>query len=114
MQRAKKKDPKKMSLHSTRVVDRKRALTDLVASLAAQGDTAAASLEARLAAVLEEGEEMPDVRHLFRLLERLVERAGDDLQVHFLESDHDRQEGTFDSIATLQGSEDLLVEIQFR
>ncbi len=45
----------------------------------AQGDTAAASLEARLQAVLEDGEEMPDVRHLFRLLERLARRAGDDL-----------------------------------
>ena len=74
-----KKDQKKASLHSSLVVQRKRAMTDLVASLAAQGDTAAASLEQRLATVLKEGEEMPDVRHLIRLLERLVERSGDDL-----------------------------------
>ncbi len=73
------KDEKKASLHSSMVVDRKRSLTDLVASLAAQGDTAAASLEGRLQAVLEAGEEMPDVRLLFRLLERMAHRAGDDL-----------------------------------
>lgn len=75
-----KKDLKKASLHSTAVVHRKRAVTDLVASLAGQGDTAAAALEERLATVLEDGEDMPDVRHLFRLLERLVQRAGDELE----------------------------------
>ncbi len=61
-------------------------MRDLAASLAAQGDTAAASLEGRLATVLEDGEEMPDVRLLLRLLERLVARAGRDLD----EADGDR------------------------
>ncbi len=86
MQRVKKKDEKKGSLQSTLVIHRKRAVTELVASLAALGDTAAASLEARLTAVLEDGEEMPDLRHLFQLLERLAQRAGDDLE----EADGDR------------------------
>ncbi len=72
--------------HSTTVLHRKRAVMDLAAALAAQGDTVTASLEERLATVLEKGEEMPDVRHFFRLLERLVERSGDDLD----EADGDR------------------------
>ena len=93
--RVKRKDEKKAkssrreangSLQSTLVLQRKRAITDLVASLAAQGGTAAASLEERLQPVLQEGEEMPDVRLLFRLLERLAEHAGDDLD----EADSDR------------------------
>ncbi len=81
-----RKDWKKASLQSTQVIDRQRAVRDLAASLAAQGDTAAASLEGRLAAVLEAGEEMPDVRLLLRLLERLLTRAGEDLE----EADGDR------------------------
>ncbi len=84
--RKKKKDEKKASLQSTLVIHRQRAVRDLVASLAAQGNTAAASLETRLQAVLEDGEEMPDVRLLFRLLERLAKHAGDDLD----EADGDR------------------------
>ncbi len=75
----KKKDRKKASLQSTLVLRSQRAVRDLVAALAAQGDTAAASLEACLAPVLEEGEEMPDLRLLFRLLERLAAHAGDRL-----------------------------------
>ncbi len=86
MKRQQKKDEKKASLHSTMALQRKRAVLDLAASLAAQGDTAAASLEERLKEVLEDGEEMPDVRHLFTLLERLVRGAGDDLD----EADGDR------------------------
>ena len=81
-----KKDWKKASLQSTATIERRRAVADLAASLAAQGDTAAASLEQRLATVLEQGEEMPDVRLLLRLLERLVRRAGDGLE----EADGDR------------------------
>ena len=80
MTQDKKKDWKKASLHSSMVVERQRRVTDLASSLAAQGETAAASLEERLATVLEEGEEMPDVRLMLRLLERLVRRAGDELQ----------------------------------
>ncbi len=72
----KKKDWKKASLQSTLVLQSLRAVRDLVAALAAQGDTAAASLEACLAPVLAEGEEMPDLRLLVRLLERLAARAG--------------------------------------
>ncbi len=84
--RSRSKDWKRSSLQSTQVIDRRRAARDLAASLAAQGDTAAASLERRLATVLEEGEEMPDVRLLLRLLERLVTRAGEELE----EADGDR------------------------
>ena len=80
MRRVKKQeDRKKASLQSTAVLERRRAARELAASLAALGDTAAASLEKRLATVLVEGEEMPDVRLLLRLLERLAERAGDEL-----------------------------------
>ncbi len=79
--RARKKDQKKASLQSTLAIQRQRAITDLVASLAALGDTAAGSLEECLRPVLEEGEEMPDLRLLFRLLERLAGRAGCDLDV---------------------------------
>ena len=86
MKHSKKKDQKRASLQSSMTIERRRAVTDLAASLAAQGDTAAASLEERLATVLEEGEEMPDLRLLLRLLERLVKRAGDDLD----EADGDR------------------------
>ncbi len=79
MKRSRKQDKDRASLHSSMVVERRRAVTELAASLAVQGGAVAASLEERLATVLEAGEEMPDVRHFFRLLERLAGRAGSDL-----------------------------------
>ena len=80
------KDLKKASLHSTMVIRRKKAVLDLAASLQVLGATCANSLEERLRPVLAEGEDMPDVRHLLRLLERLVRRTGDELD----EADGDR------------------------
>ncbi len=70
---------RKSGSHSIMVADRKRAITALVAGLAAQGDTVATGLEQRLATVLGEGEAMPDVRLLLRLLERLARQAERDL-----------------------------------
>lgn len=61
------------------VIDQKRALADLGVALAAQGDGVATGLEERLAPVLAKGEEMPDLRLLLRLFERLLENAGEDL-----------------------------------
>ena len=69
-----RKNPKRASSHSTMTAEAKRALLDLAASLAAQGDRVVAGLEDRLATVLEEGEEMPDVRLLFELFGRRVGR----------------------------------------
>ncbi len=74
-----RKNPKRASIHSTMTTDQKRALTDLVLSLAALGDRAAAGLEARLRTVLEKGEEMPDLRLLLKLFERLLRRTARDL-----------------------------------
>jgi hypothetical protein len=74
-----RKNPKRTSSHSTMTASAKRALGDLAAALGAQGDTVAAGLEERLATVLEDGEEMPDVRLLLRLFERLLGRSANDL-----------------------------------
>lgn len=79
IKRRRRKNPKRTSIHSTMTADEKRALADLVGSLAAQGDRVAAGLEERLRTVLEEGEELPDVRFLLKLLERLIERSSRDL-----------------------------------
>ncbi len=70
-----RKNPKRTSIHSTMTADQKRTLIDLAGSLAALGERGAAGLEARLRAVLEEGEEMPDLRLLFQLFERLLGRS---------------------------------------
>ena len=72
---------KQGSTHSIMALNQRRAVTDLAATLAAQGDTAAAGLVERLAPLLEEGEEMPDVKLLFRLLGRHAKRAGEELDV---------------------------------
>ena len=74
-----RKNPKRASIHSTMTADQKRALYDLAGSLSAQGDRVAAGLEARLRTVLEEGEEMPDLRLLLKLFERLLGRSAQDL-----------------------------------
>ena len=71
---------KQGSTHSIMALNQRRAVTDLAATLAAQGDTAAAGLVERLAPLLEEGEEMPDVKLLFRLLGRHAKRAGEELE----------------------------------
>ncbi len=68
----KRKNPKRTSIHSTMTAGAQRALHGLAAALVAQGGRVAAGLEARLATVLEEGEEMPDLRLLLRLFERLL------------------------------------------
>ncbi len=53
--------------------DRLEASRSLLARARSQGDQVAADLTARLAPLLEEGEEMPDVAQLLRLLERMLE-----------------------------------------
>ena len=75
-----KKDYRKVpSSHSAMVLERKVKVQDLAASLAAQRGTVAAGLEEELRCVLEEGEEMPDLRFMLELLERRLRLAGDKL-----------------------------------
>jgi hypothetical protein len=59
---------------STAVVECTKQGFELRGSVAALSDSGAAGLEARLTPVLEDGETMPDVRLLFRLMGRLAER----------------------------------------
>ncbi len=75
----KRKNPKRTSIHSTMTAGAQRGLHGLAAALLAQGGRVAAGLEARLTTVLEEGEEMPDLRLLLKLFERLLGRSAQEL-----------------------------------
>ena len=59
---------------STAVIHCKKDGLELGAAIASLTESGAAALEARLAPVLTDGEEMPDVRLLLRLMGRLAER----------------------------------------
>jgi hypothetical protein len=73
-----KKEKKKLKhaemTQSEAVVECRKAGLELGGAIASLTESGASSLAARLAPVLEPGEEMPDVRLLFRLMGRLAER----------------------------------------
>jgi hypothetical protein len=59
---------------SEAVIECKKAGIELGGAIGSLTESGASSLEARLAPLLDDGEEMPDVRLLFRLMGRLAER----------------------------------------